>query len=387
MRSRNWTLVFSVVGLLGFAPLGCDSDGGSGEPAVDEYTEALPDQQMLMMSLTEDEAQQQALTEGIYQAALVNDPSQIQARAQEIADRVNAAVEETQAIIDANIEGVTPTETTVGRFLCRVWEKDIDANHWRLAVCERDLAAKRYFFSLYGWPLTGTEADKMLVLAGEGRILPRFDGKRRGAGRIGYNFDNWNALTGQGPTGKAAIGYRAAGRLRQLHVGLRDLLPEGQTTPRSALYRFAHVIGKGGHLRFVVDDDVVKPEGNGFVMGEDGIIELARAGLDWARGIGARATARVCGGSVGEGQCVFVRQCWKADNRVTFEDLRAVLTGEEASPWDPAACPADDALPLPPSEVPTEEDTTVPEDSTGEVPGPAVDEPAEMTDIENAPVE
>ncbi|MBM4319897.1 MAG: hypothetical protein FJ125_08035 [Deltaproteobacteria bacterium] len=248
-----------------------------------------------------------------------------------------------------------------------------------MTICAVNRALKHFGFTLHGRPLASTEeGDYLLAIAGAGKVLPRHEGKRRGVGRIGYDFDNIHTLRGTGPTGKLGFGYRAAGRARQLNIGLRELVIDGADQAISALYRFTHVLGRGGRLAFTVNADFVKKEGEQLVKGQDGQAELGRAVLVWVRAGAARAVAAICGGTVGEGTCVRIRECWRANGELSFEELAAE---DAAARWEETACPAERDLPLPVDEPPAEDELQVPADG-GEAPGPAVEQPGELPDLE-----
>lgn len=388
MRIRKGTRLLVtlalVTGALLAQPLaGCfGGDEGAAEEGDDgDYEEAVPDAALLALTLSEDDGEAEL---ALSQAALDTDPSEIQAFAQEIVAEVNAAVERTHEILADLFAEVTPTETTIAGATCRVYETDGERNHWTLTVCREDRVARRYGFTLKGRPIGADLAADVLVLAGRGRVLPRFDGKRRGAGRIGWDFDALHGLRGEGPTGRVAMGYRAHGRLRQLHVALDGFQPEGAAVAHDALLRFGRVIGEGGRLRFGVAADLVAPaeDGAGYVRGSDGVEEYGRAALVWARAGKARLIATVCGGTLGEGACLTARECWTRD-RVSWAD---VAEGGALPPWEETVCPADRDLPFPAEEPPADEELEPPAED-GELPGPAMDEPPAAPELEEPAAE
>jgi hypothetical protein len=377
------TMALMTAGLLAQPLLGCF--GGDGETAGTDdgdYEEAVPDAELLTLALSEEGEGGAGLA--LARRALDTDPSEIQAYAREIAAQVNAAVARTHAVLDELFAAVTPTTTTVAGAPCRLWEADGERNHWTLTVCREDRAARRYRFALTGRPLGADAAEDVRVVAGRGQIHARVEGLRRGAGRIGWDFDALRRLTGEGPTGRVGVGYRAVGRLRQLHVALDGFQPQGATVAHDALLRFGRVIGQGGRLRFGVAADLLAPaeDGAGFVRGTDGVEEYGRAALVWARAGKARLVATVCGGTVGEGACVTARECWTRE-QVSWADVAA---GGELPPWNEAVCPADRDLPFPAEEPPADEELDPPADD-GELPGPAVDEPAAEPELEEPAAE
>lgn len=262
------------------------------------------------------------------------------------------------------VAAVRPTEIRRGGTTCRVWEADDGSVRWQLVSCLVDARRDRYGWLLRGRPSGSTgEADYLPVFAGEGVALPAWNGARRGAGRAGYNFDHLAQLTGVDAGGQLGIGYRVAGDTRRLVLGLRDLHGPGATEAQTALFHFLHVAGTGGRFVFAAGGDFVTRDADDhLVAGQDGIEELGRVALAWRSTGEARTLATVCGGTVGEGACVWVSQCWTAAG-----DASHGAIGEEGPIWNEAACP-DLALEMPPAEAPGEA-----EDEAG---APLVEEPA-----------
>ena len=63
--------------------------------------------------------------------------------------------------------------------------------------------------------------------------------------------------------------------------------------------------------------------------------EYGRAVVGWNREGNARVAMDACGGTVGQGSCVHLRQCYQADGPVTFEQL----TAEESDlQWEQSSC-------------------------------------------------
>ena len=293
-----------------------------GEVATgDDYLEPVPSTSQLALTMddaAEDEAE-------------ARDGSKVLEVTAKVLEEVNAAVAATQDRLHALAAEVEPETATIGGAECKRWTKAGEAVEWRLTSCKQDRFARKVAFKLEG----RTDGEFLVVAAGHGTRLPRFDGLKRGHGRIGYNLDNRYALVGEGATGKVGIGFRATGALRVLNVGLRDFARPGEDAVTAA-YSYRHLLGTGGQVTLRAHADLVTTDADGaIVRGTDDLVETGRLVVAWKRGEGAKATITVCGGTVGEGECVQLSQRWSRDL-------------DEA----PAA------------------------DADGEIPGPAMDEPA-----------
>jgi len=322
MNRTSLSLTFALLSTLTLPACGGEDDGGDStsgaDPEAAEFAEAVPTSDELALSM--DDGDEAALTD---EAALEGGPSQLRAFARQIFENVNALREQAHARVEELFEGALPVTVTKGSVECRRWEADGDAGraHWRLTSCRRDAKNRHFAFELEGRPIDAGDEAYVIVMAGEGKVMARFDGKRRGAGRVGFNFDHLAELTGQeGPAGKLGIGYRAVGRVRQLNVGLRDFARAGDDTPVTGLYRYKHIVEVGGRVSLLAHGDLVARDAEDrLTLGSDGLDELVRAAVAWNRGVGARAAAAVCGGTVGEGECVRVLQCWQRSGEVSME--------------------------------------------------------------------
>lgn len=364
MSPRSIRTLWLLISLSG---LGCGEDSEATTPVevseASEYLEAIPTADELSLALTD--ADGQALTAAEFALEGEGAPARVREITLAVFERVNAIIDRTQARILAEIKDVEPEELELGGFTCKRWLKTIEGVEWRLRACRRDRALRLYGFLLEGRAEGGAEADYAPVFAGEGVIRPRFDGQKRGVGRIGYDLDNLNALTGQGATGKLGIGYRAVGRVRQLNVGLKGFAPEGDT-PTDALYRYRQLIGLGGKVRLVARADLLAEDENGaLVQGEDGLIERSRISLGWLRGKGGRAALLHCDGTVGEGQCVRRSQCWREAGLLTHD---AEGRPDDAPDFAAARCPLADIDPIEEESLPDLTDEAL-------LGAPAIDEP------------
>lgn len=374
MKSRNLIELFGACALA-LAGVAC-----GGSETNDEFIQAIPTSQMLGLNLEESEASALTLEQG-----LEGDPNTFRQRAQEIADKINATIEATHARLRALTEDVEPEERTIGARTCKQWLTTRDELDLRLRSCRMEQGIKRYSFVLHARPAASDDdADYKVIVGGRGEILPQFEGQRRGAGQIGYHFDNLVELTGQGPEGRVQIGYRAAGRARQLHLGLREFKPDAAELPINSIFNFVHVLGRGGvlhHVRFA--DLVTRDENDAIVGGTDGVAELGRISVAWRRDRAARIAAAVCGGTVGEGQCVRVVQCYTAAGEVSYENVDEPST--QPVVWEAVACPD---VPMPIDGPPPPEGMEPPMEgpggpgADGEMPGPSMDQPPPMPDFE-----
>lgn len=358
MYARRDATRLLAIAALAAGLVACEDPGE--EVAGDDFTEAVPSSAQL--ALTVDDGDPAGAD------APADTPSEVRARTQEVLERVDAVIAETQDRLHAIAAEVEPETKTIGGFDCKRWTQAGEAVEWRLTACTQDSRARRRGFELEGRRIDAAgDAEFLVVAAGHGTRLPRFDGKKRGHGRVGYDFDNLRALTGRGPTGKVGVGFRAVGKLRRLNVGLRDFQREGMD-PANALYTYRHVVGEGGQVKLRTRADLVMLDEDGdLVRGEDELLELGRVVVAWRAGAGARAAVTLCGGTVGEGECVHVERCWARDPRVPSQDPA------DAPRYEPAECPAPA---LDAEDAPADGELDVPGED-GELPGPAVEEPAE----------
>jgi hypothetical protein len=351
------------------------SDGsgdGVDTASAGDYLEAVPDGDQLDLTLDEDGTAEQALSEPAPTPPAAEEPepgpARIRALAHDVFQRINDRIHDTRDRIREAMAGVEPETLTVGGFQCKRWEKDGERAHWRFTSCRRDAKNRVFAFKLEGRPLDGTDDDLLTVFAGEGRIIARFDDKKRGSGRVGYDLDNLNELTGEGPTGKIGIGYRAVGKVRQLEVGLHELKQGADDVGISARYSYRQEIGKGGHVKLKANADLVTRDDDGnLVLGQDGTAEKARVALSWKHDKGARAAVALCDGTVGEGECVHLKQCWSRDDRLQQDDL----SPDAGKHFDRGCDPGDGAV----NDEPSESDVSEPAAGNGDIPGPAVQEP------------
>lgn len=380
MKAR-WTLWLLPVCVAG--PVACGGGGAEG----DEFAEAIPSEEMLALSF-QDEG---SLTSGLSQdgsdpQALVGEPSQFQAHARKVMDGLNGLFQKTLAGVHLLMDATVPDEKTFQGRSCKVWEGDGEKVHWQLSSCRSVGHGKAgaFDFLLRGRPLESTsDADYLPVLAGYGVKLPSHNGHRRGVGRVGFNFDHLATLTGEVCGGRLGVAYRAAGRARQLVIGLDDVTGPNLANPLRGIYRYFHVIGQGGRFSFVGRGDYVGTDAGGTIVpGRDGIEEFGRAVMGWRTDGSARTVVMACGGTVdqvrGHAACVRVAQCWDANAHITFQDV----FGEGGDPitWEQVQCPS---IPLPvDDQVPGEPDTMPPAGTQTDTGAPMGDEPMPMPDLE-----
>ncbi|MBC7793705.1 MAG: hypothetical protein H7Z43_08350 [Clostridia bacterium] len=336
----------------------CGSDETIG--TTTESADAVPDAQMLAIttpSTTDDQA-------------LSTDPSTINAAAEALADDVNDAVGLLQSKIDQLRATATVQTTTVGLTTCDVWIATIDAVAYRLSACERERLLQTHTFILEAHAATSTDdKDYVTVAAGHGGGLKSYEGERRGYGTIAYDFDALRTIRGSGPSGKIAIGYRAAGQVRQLAISYKGFA-YNESVPQSARITYKRIVGTGGKITFATYADVLAPGPNAgsYVNGTDGLDENARVSLGWLASGSARAAAFACGGTVGQGACVHVAQCYSVSGSVSYEQIVAGTASVSFSATDCSNADVDDA--------PSDDDMTVSTDASADLAGaPAVDEP------------
>ncbi len=364
IKGLRLVVFFGALSLLA----GCGGGGGGEELEEDEaFAEAIPNDDILGVDVGAESGQGLTLEQG-----LEGEPSRIAEHAVKTANRIKAAREATHEVVEQILSGEGGEQVEVGGLDCRVFKKDIGEQSWKLSSCLKQARAKRFVFKLEG--AAQGSSDFVIVMAGEGAVLPRAEGKRRGAGRIGYNLDALNTLTGEGPTGKVAIGYRAAGRFRQVVAAFKGFKAAGSDEDFSAVYRFRQVIGRGGSLKFIFKADVLSVDNGTLSEDSDGEDEIGRVSMAFSRAGRARVAAVACGGSLGQ-RCVHVRECFETDGVVTFGSL--VQEEGDLPQFDATACPGEADLPFPEDEPPSEGEVEPDDgDNGGDIPGPAVEEPS-----------
>jgi len=371
MKASAWLwMAFLALGAL----TGCDQ---ADEGSADEYGAALPEPGMLTLSFDDTEALTGALgadgsPEGEGADLL---PGGYREAAQAVMDRLNQLIEDTHGALSKLTAAATPVEVTKGATSCKTWEADGEAAHWSLVTCLKDKGAKKFGFVLKGRPLGSTaDADYLVVLAGEGKAMPAWNGKKRGMGRVGYNLDNLSALTGEAVGGRIGITYRSVGAVRALNIGLDEVVGADGAAARSGVYRFHLVVGKGGRFAWVDTGDYLARENGQLVAGQDGEVEWVRAAVAWRNDGFARTVRAACEGTVGQGQCVRVAQCWSAGEELSWSML---LDEAQEITWSSTACKD---VPLAIDAEPGTDDQKPPKDKDGECGAPVMPEPDLLPD-------
>ena len=369
MKTTTRTIFVAILStLLGASVIACvpADDGSTTDTSSDTYASSLPTSEML--SLSSDDASG-TVSQGLSTSEqALGDPSEIRKVAQDLREGLNELRAETHERISFIVDNGTSQEVTLNNLECKQWELDGPNNHWKLSACKLDRRAERFGWALSGKPLGAEDDAYLVVFAGKGVKLDAHEGRRRGAGQVGYNFDNVAALTGREVSGKLGIGYRAAGPARGMNIGMKDLVGPGMDTPHNALFQFRHVRGEGGMFRFATGADVATTDANGEIeRGQDGTREFVRAGVAWNGEGRARTAAAVCGGTLGEGNCVYRHQCWEKDGSVGFDEE----TNQPVAPeWEASSC-----APVPEDIDAPSEDGVEPAAADGKNGAPAVEEP------------
>jgi hypothetical protein len=371
MKRMTWLSMVVGAVVIGLLP-GCF--GGSEEASGgDEYAEAVPSTEMLALTLDGEETQTQGLEAGTIEAALPGDPAAFKGHAKKVMENLNALLEETHSEIDALFAEVEPVTFSKGALDCKIWETDGPKVHWRLASCVKDKKLKKYAFVLKGRPLASTtDDDYLVVVAGEGKVLPKQDDKKRGAGKIGYNFDNLNTLNGRPVAGKLGIGYKAVGNTRHLVIGLNHVTGPKLATEMHGIYRYFRVLGQGGRFSFHGFGDYLAKDGDKLVIGQDELDEFVRAVVGWRATGEARTVLAACGGTVGEEKCIRVAQCWSKEDAVTFDEAADGDGSDKTPAWSAEEC-AD--VPFGVEDLPGDEDLEPPESMDPDAGSPEVPEP------------
>lgn len=315
----------ALLALVAFAPAcGAEDEKTTSTSESEDFLAAVPASDELALSIDEPSEGQALTVDG---EMLDEGEAPLHRYGGKVVERVNEAVASARARVDALIADAEPETYTEGNVTCRRWTVDQEGNTWRFSSCQRDRSARRYAFALSG-KASGTDDDAFApVFVGEGRVLPgrNANGRRQATGRVGFDLDALDALTGDGRgMGKVGIGFRHVGRVRQLNVALRDFARGDDETPVSALYRYKRIVGTGGHVSLLAHGDVLtRDEAGGLTYGEDGSDEALRIRIGWLKDRGARAAAIACGGTVGEGECARIVGCWAAGGETRHEGIES----------------------------------------------------------------
>ena len=134
--------------------------------------------------------------------------------------------------------------------------------------------------------------------------------------------------------------YFSGKKGRKAILGLKEVKKDASSDAFTALYTFERVFGKGGRFTFLTHHDFMARSSTdqSLELGEDSVKEFGRAALAWNAQGKARTAFAACGGTVGQGECVQVRQCWDRAGDVTYGEIAAA---GDAS-WEPSSCGAVD---------------------------------------------
>ncbi|MBH25132.1 MAG: hypothetical protein CMH57_11885, partial [Myxococcales bacterium] len=248
MKTSTHALVFATALMTLTAALtGCADSEDSTTPVgdvggeSDEFVEALPNDEMLSMSMSSDEVI--TSEQGLSTVEQGLQPAGLRQHTEDLLRGINGLRQSTQEAIELLTSSVEPVTLTQANTTCKRWEADGERASWQLTSCLKNRQAKHYGYILRGRALDSTsDDDYVAVFAGEGFVLPRHEGRRRGRGVALYDFNNLAALTGASAQGQLGIGYRAAGQMRQLNIGLKEVAGANAEQPLSAAYRFTHAI-------------------------------------------------------------------------------------------------------------------------------------------------
>lgn len=344
--------------------------GTGSNVADDEYVGPIPEKSALLITLDEDGSTSYALESE--ESPVVGDPAKFRELGQSIADGLNKLITDTHEGLTWLLENSEPIDFKWKGYSCKLFEGDGEKVHWQLTSCIKDKKAKKNYFVLRGRPV-GTNDPLLPVVAGMGQKLPNYKGKWRGAGWIGYDLDNLSKIRGDNIGGKVGIGYRAAGKMRQINIGLKELKGINMNEPTTGIYRYKHIIGVGGRFSFLTKADVLAKDSQGNVMaGQDNISETLFAKMGWLVMGNARTVVRVCDGTLGNPkQCLMFVQCWDANKKLTFDEL---ISKDKEITWDETQCPE---LPstLIVDKAPDETDLNLPGPVDSEIDAPGIPEP------------
>ncbi|MFZ4736107.1 MAG: hypothetical protein ACOYM9_09190 [Bradymonadia bacterium] len=317
--------VSALLALVTFVPAcGAEDEKTASTAEGQDFLAAVPASDELALSIDEVEAGQALTVDG---EMLDDGEAPLHRYGGKVVERVNEAVASARARVDALIADTEPEVYSEGNVTCRRWTVEEGENTWRFSSCERDRGARKYVFALSGKTNGAADDAYAPVFVGEGRVLPgtNAQGRRHAAGRVGFDFDALDALTGEARAmGQVGIGFRHVGPVRQLNVALRDFARGDDETPVSALYRYRRHVGVGGHVSLLAYGDVLtRADDGGLTYGEDGSDEALRIRIGWLKDQGARAAAIACGGTVGEGECARIVGCWARGGEARHEAIES----------------------------------------------------------------
>jgi hypothetical protein len=306
-----YKLLLTILLSLSFFIVACNTE--EQIDTQDEYLESVPD--MMMLNLSQDGQS----------SKLDGTQSTIREDQLNFFDGVNKLLSDTDDLVKNITSNVQPTDFTNNQGKkCRAWVFNGEKNNFALTVCNTRPLLKQYTYALFVRDLASTDdADYRILFAGFGTPQTRYlNTQKRGYGYIGYNFNNYKEFVGLNVEGYIGIAYRAVGIVRQVHIGLKDFKSSEQTQAYTALYRYKHVVGMGGVLKYLTEYDFLsKDENQNIILGEDGLKEAARRVSVWSTNGQARVATLVCNGTLGQDQCLFHAHCWGTDGNITYDDV------------------------------------------------------------------
>ncbi len=378
MKTRSLSLLgISLLGLVLAIGMGCGK-----EEEQEDALAVIPDGEMIGLGIGEVDSETFALQESALSAGEASANSFMD-YAEQTMTKLNELLKSTHDKLTA-LTSAEPQVVTLRTLECKQWTKLAGEVTWRLTSCTRDKALRSYAYALQGAKVaTPTEADYKVAFAGYGFVLERFDGKKRGKGFIGYNFDNLSALTGQPLTGKLGIGYRAAGRVRQVNLGFLKFTSAAITNPLNAIFGYKHIVDLGSLFRFGIAGDFAKKDGDAYVPGQDGFKEFGHVIAGWHKDGAGRIALRACdnpeqtGNTFDPRLCVRTAQCINAAGDIKWNGNFDDQTGVSLT-WDTTQCPtvpATDAELIPDGEIDQTSESNLDEDAEG-VGAPSIEVPA-----------
>ena len=368
-RAHSSSLLIALAAVL---MVGCVGNGGRSpaEPTNNDdadYKSAYPDDEMLSLTL-DDSATDGALTLTTVEQEITGETAEFREQAAEVVEDLNELLGYAHNEISQIMETSEWSRVEVNNLVCHQWEADGTVAHWRIRSCRISLSARSYALYADGRPLdSASDSDYLPLLAGSVRI---FSGQRRGAGTMGYNFDNYATLTGHPVGGTMGVGYHVDAYGRQFVLGMNGVFGPETVNPHIGMFRYAQVIGTGGSFSFITRGDFLTRdiESGAIELGSDGTDELGRIAMGWLTGTGARTAVAACDGTVGDDSCIHMVQCWEVNGLATYEEI---AEGSAEPIFSDTECPASYWIP----EIPEESDEVIPEATLEETGAPVVDEP------------
>jgi len=294
---------------------------GCHKSSSDEFTDAVPEQAALQMTVTDDTASEGLATDGDAvdgQAAAVDslqavaeglaaDPAAELRSAREAVKDLNESLRAFLQPIVAMVRDTEPTTETAGR---RVWGPVVRGGTEYQFTLVKGLR-KRFGWKLEARPEGSSDA---FIRVAAGAIAVGAEA-RRGVGGVGFDLD---ALSSVDPTvsakGLLLAGFAHGPLGTTLRYRLKDFSRTAEDSPVSGLIAQVHLKSGFNRLRLAYYGNLPETATDAK--------ELVLARVRHLRDLGGRADLLVTGGDVPEGSHYVVSECWTAGLESTYRIVR-----------------------------------------------------------------